>query len=105
MAYILTQKLNEMSETQFKKLFIRYNANSIIQATGVTYQPNSAFNAGANCFGEDILLPVRMEDLRGISHPIAVNNRDCITKWRINPDLTMVDNTNKYPRRGYGTKS
>ena len=105
MAYILTQKLKEMSNTQFKKLFILHNTNSIIQAKGITYQPNSAFNAGANCFGYDTLLSIRMKDRRGISHLPAAHSRDCITDLRINPDTTLVASTNKYPGRGYGVKS
>jgi predicted GH43/DUF377 family glycosyl hydrolase len=105
MAYILTQKLKEMSNIKFKELFIWHKANFTIQATGITYQPNTVFSAGTNRFGYDTLLPIRMKDRRAISHLTAAHSRDCVTDLRINPDTTLVASTNKYPGRGYGAKS
>ncbi|MGM0367544.1 MAG: hypothetical protein ACQEP2_03075 [Actinomycetota bacterium] len=105
MAYILTQKLKAMSNIKFKELFIRHKANSTIQATGITCQPNTVFNVGTNCFGYDTLLVIRMKDRRAISHLTAAHSRDYVTDWRINPDPTLVASTGKYPGRGYGAKS
>lgn len=105
MAYMLTQKLKEMINIKFKELFIRYKANSTIQATGITCQPNTVFNAGANCFGDDTLLSVRMEDRREISDLVAVHSRDSVTNWGIDSSPNMLASSGKYPWGGYGAKS
>ena len=93
-----------MSNTQFKELFVRHKANPIIQARDIPYQPNSVFNAGANCFGDDTLLLIRVEDRRGISHIAAAHSRDGVTDWQIEPDPTLPASTDKYPEGGYGAK-
>ncbi len=102
---MLTQKLKAMSNTKFKELFIRHKANSTIHSTGITCQPNTVFNAGANRFGYDTLLVIRVNDRRAISNLTAAHSRDYVTDWWINPDPTLVASTGKYPGRGYGDKS
>ena len=94
-----------MSNTQFKELFIWHKANSIIQARGITYQPNSVFNVGTDRFIDDTLLLMRVKDCRGISHLTAAHNWDCITDWRTDPDPTLLASTSKYPGGKYGAKS
>ena len=95
----------KMSNTQFKELFVRYEVNPIIKARDIPYQPNSVFNAGANRFGDDTLLLMRVEDRRGISHLTAAHSRDGVTDWRIDPDPTLLASTDKYPEGEYGAKS
>jgi predicted GH43/DUF377 family glycosyl hydrolase len=95
----------KMSNTQFKELFIRHKANPIIQARDIPYQPNSVFNAGANRFGDDTLLLMRVEDRWGISRLIAAHSRDGVTDWRIDPDPTLPASTDKYLEGEYGAKS
>jgi len=95
----------KMSNTQFKELFVRHEVNPIIKARDIPYQPNSVFNAGANRFGDDTLLLMRVEDSRGISHMTAVHCRDGVTDWRIDPDPTLPAGTDKYPEGDYGAKS
>lgn len=94
-----------MSNTQFKELFVQHKANPIIQEIDIPYQPNSVFNSGANRFGDDTLLPMRVEDHWGISRLTAAHKRDGVSDWRIDPDLTLPASTDKYPEGEYGTKS
>jgi predicted GH43/DUF377 family glycosyl hydrolase len=95
----------EMSNTQFKELFIRHKANFIIQARGITYQPNSIFNVGADCFIDDTLLLMRVKDCREISPLTAAHDWDCITDWRTDPNPTLLAGASKYHGRKYGAKS
>jgi len=94
-----------MSNTQFRELFIRHNANSIVQVRGITYQPNSIFNARADRFIDDTLLLMRVEDCSRISNLTAVHNWDFITDWRTDPDPTLLASASKYHGRKYGAKS
>ncbi len=48
--------------------FKRYRGNPIITAQDIPYPCNTVFNAGACRFGDQYVLLLRVEDLRGISH-------------------------------------
>jgi len=52
-----------------------------------------------------VLLMVRVGNLRGISHMTTANNWDCETDWQIDPNLTLLKSTDKYPEEKYGAKS
>jgi len=95
----------KISGTQFNELFVRYGANPIIHARDIPNQSNSVFNAGANHFGDDALLLIRVKNLRGISHLTAAHNLDCVADCQIEPDSTLLASNDKYCGRKYGAKS
>jgi len=55
-------------------LFQRYPKNPIITPEDFSYPINSVFNTGAALFGDKILLLMRVEDRRGISHLTVARN-------------------------------
>lgn len=91
-----------VKEKQSKELIIRYPRNPIIRKQDLPYQANSVFNAGATRFGEDILLLMRVEDRRGISHLTVARSRDGIQDWRIDPGPTLLPCPEKYPEELWG---
>ena len=56
-----------MSEQSGRHLFVRHPSNPILTADDIPYQANTAFNPGAARVGDEIVLLLRVEDLRGIS--------------------------------------
>ncbi len=63
-------------------LFNRHASNPIITASHLPYRANSVFNPGAARVGEDTVLLLRVEDLRGISHLGVARSRDGVSDWR-----------------------
>jgi predicted GH43/DUF377 family glycosyl hydrolase len=66
--------------------FRRASANPILTATDVPYPANSVFNPGAARVGDETILLVRVEDLRGISQLHVARSADGITDWRFDPE-------------------
>lgn len=95
----------KMSNIQFNELFVLHKANPCIKERDIPYQTNSVFNVGANRFGDNALFLVRMEDGRGILYLTAAHNCDYVAYWRIDPDPTLLDSTDKYHDGEYGAKS
>lgn len=91
-----------MKEKQVKELITRHPNNPIIRKQDLPYQANSVFNAGATRFGEDILLLMRVEDRRGISHLTAARSRDGVGDWRIDPEPTLVPCPEEFPEELWG---
>jgi predicted GH43/DUF377 family glycosyl hydrolase len=91
-----------LKEKQVKELITRHPNNPIIRKQDLPYQANSVFNAGATRFGEDILLLMRVEDRRGISHLTAARSRDGVGDWRIDPEPTLVPCPEEFPEELWG---
>ena len=50
------------------------------------------------------MLLMRVESHRGISYLTVSHSRDSLTDWRVGPDHTLPDGTDKYHDREYGAK-
>jgi predicted GH43/DUF377 family glycosyl hydrolase len=70
-------------------LFRRYENNPILTANQWPYPVNAVFNPGAINVGDETLLLVRVEDLRGFSHLTVARSKNGKTDWRINPNRTL----------------
>lgn len=55
--------------TRPNELFERSDANPILTVADVPYPANSVFNPGAARIGDEVILLIRVEDMRGISRP------------------------------------
>ncbi|HHL40724.1 MAG TPA: glycosidase [Deltaproteobacteria bacterium] len=85
-----------------EELFERHGANPIIQPGDIPYRANSVFNAGAAKVGDDVLLLMRVEDRRGISHLTAARSRDGVSEWRIDPFPTLAPDPHAHPEEIWG---
>lgn len=85
-----------------RELFTRCEKNPIIQTKDIPYQVNSVFNAAATRVGEDILLLMRVEDRRGISHLTAARSRDGVTNWVIDSRPTLMPDSKRHPEEIWG---
>ena len=75
-----------MTRPQDDAPFRRVSANPILSATDVPYPANSVFNPGAAKVGDETILLVRVEDLRGISQLHVARSADGITDWQFDPE-------------------
>lgn len=83
-------------------LFDRDPANPIIRAADLPYQANSVFNAGAVDMGDEILLLLRVEDRRGISHLTVAKSRDGIGGWHIESAPSVTPDPDNFPEEIWG---
>ncbi len=72
--------------TRPPELFSRSDANPILTAGDVPYPANSVFNAGAARVGDETVLLLRVEDLRGISQLHVARSGNGVTDWRFDPE-------------------
>ncbi|GIU82761.1 MAG: glycosidase [Acidobacteria bacterium] len=92
-----------MGNSFTKELFRRYEKNPILTAKDWPYPANSVFNAGATRLPNgEILLLVRVEDRRGISHLTAARSKDGITNWIIDEKPTFFPDPDNYPEEIWG---
>jgi beta-1,4-mannooligosaccharide/beta-1,4-mannosyl-N-acetylglucosamine phosphorylase len=71
-------------------LFKRYKGNPILTADDWPYAANAVFNPGAVKVGNETLLLVRVEDMRGFSHLTVARSKDGFTRWKIDAKPTLV---------------
>ena len=71
-------------------LFKRHPGNPMLNPADWPYPANSVFNPGAALIGEETLLLVRVEDMKGFSHLTAARSKDGKTNWRIDTEPTFV---------------
>ncbi|OQX61943.1 MAG: glycosidase [Desulfococcus sp. 4484_241] len=83
-------------------LFTRYGGNPILTARDLPYKANSVFNAGATVFDGDILLLLRVEDYRGISHLTVARSKNGVTGWQIDPVPTLMPDVKHHPEEIWG---
>jgi len=63
--------------------FKRYEGNPILTPEKWPYLANATFNPAATIFENQVLLLVRVEDMRGYSHLTIARSKDGITNWQI----------------------
>jgi len=83
-------------------LFLRSDANPILTAGDVPYPANSVFNPGAATVGDETILLVRVEDLRGISQLHVARSPDGISAWRFDPEPLLRSDVEHYPEEIWG---
>jgi len=83
-------------------LFERSEANPILTATSVPYPANSVFNPGAARVGDETILLVRVEDLRGISQLHVARSTDGATDWRFDPEPLLRSDVERFPEEIWG---
>ena len=84
------------------ELFRRYAGNPILTAKQWPYPVNTVFNAGATLFEDQTLLLVRVEDRRGLSHLCAARSPDGLGEWKIDPQPTLLADTENHLEELYG---
>lgn len=80
----------------------RSDANPILTAVDVPYPANSIFNPGAARVGDETILLLRIEDLRGISQLHVARSTDGVTGWRFEPEPLLRSDEVRYPEEIWG---
>jgi predicted GH43/DUF377 family glycosyl hydrolase len=83
-------------------LFLRSDANPILTPADVPYAANSVFNPGAARVGNETLLLVRVEDLRGISQLHVARSADGLVDWRFDPEPLLRSDVDRDPEETWG---
>jgi len=83
-------------------MFTRSAANPVLTVNDVPYLANSIFNPGVGRVGEDTILLVRVEDLRGISHLIVARSRNGVTDWHFDKEPLLVPDPEHHPEEIWG---
>lgn len=92
-----------MQNKHFSELFRRDPNNPILTISDWPYPANSVFNAGATRLPDgEVLLLVRVEDRRGISHLTAARSKDGISGWQIDPKPTLMADPENHPEEIWG---
>ena len=87
---------------KFFELFERFSGNPIIRPEDMPYPVNTVFNAGAARVGEDILLLLRVEDHRGLSHLTVARSRNGLDGWKIEAQPSLLPDPANYPEELWG---
>ena len=90
------------SVTRPEPLFRRDPANPILTAADVPYPANSVFNPAAARVGDETILLVRVEDLRGISQLHVARSADGVTDWRFDPEPLLQADVDRDPEETWG---
>ncbi len=84
------------------RLFHRAVENPIITIDDVPYPCNSVFNPAAAKVGDETVLLVRVEDMRGISQLHVARSADGITGWQFDPEPLLRSDVEHYPEEIWG---
>ena len=82
--------------------FRRHPGNPILTAKDLPYVANSVFNAGATRVGDEIVLLMRVEDRRGISHLSVARSANGVSDWRIDENPAIIPEPDSYPEGVWG---
>jgi predicted GH43/DUF377 family glycosyl hydrolase len=83
-------------------LFARAPGNPVITADHVPFPANAAFNPGAARIGDETILLVRVEDLRGISNLHVARSADGVGSWRFDPEPLLTPDPDLHPEEIWG---
>ena len=75
-----------------RHLFVRHPSNPIITAEDLPYPANTVFNPGAARVGDETVLLMRVEDLRGISGLQVARSKDGVGDWRMDEEPLLTPN-------------
>jgi predicted GH43/DUF377 family glycosyl hydrolase len=91
-----------MTRADDTQVLRRSAANPILTAADVPYPANSVFNPGAARLGDETVLLLRVEDLRGISQLHLARSRDGISDWRFDPEPLLRAEPDHHPEEIWG---
>jgi len=91
-----------MDKNPGHELFRRHPNNPILSVKDWPYAANSVFNAAAAQVDGKILLLVRVEDFRGISHFTVARSDDGVSGWDIDPAPTLLADPDRHPEELWG---
>ena len=80
----------------------RSEANPILTAADVPYPANSVFNPGAARIGDETILLLRIEDLRGISQLHVARSTDGVSGWTFEPEPLLRSDADRHPEEIWG---
>jgi predicted GH43/DUF377 family glycosyl hydrolase len=83
-------------------LFRRSPANPIITVADLPYHAHTVFNPGATRVGDETVLLVRVEDLRGISQLQVARSTDGEHDWRFDPEPLLRADVDHDPEETWG---
>ncbi len=83
-------------------LFVRSSANPILTAADLPYPANTVFNPGATRVGDETVLLIRVEDLRGISQLHVARSADGEHDWRFDPEPLLRADADRDPEEIWG---
>ena len=92
----------KMNVKTHRELFCRHPGNPILSVKNWPYDVNSVFNAAATEVDGQILLLVRVEDFRGISHLTVARSKDGISNWDIDSEPTLRPDPAGHPEELWG---
>ena len=90
---------NIKREKMAHSLFKRYKGNPILLPDDWPYPANAVFNPGATKIGNQTLLLVRVEDMRGFSHLTVARSSNGFTNWHIDRKPTLEADENSMEER------
>ncbi|MEO5964562.1 MAG: glycosidase [Candidatus Limnocylindrales bacterium] len=88
--------------TETSDLFKRHPANPILTPGHLPYRANSIFNPGAGRVGDETVLLLRVEDMRGISHLTVARSTDGVTGWRFDAEPLLSPMPDDHPEEIWG---
>ena len=94
-------KMNMKRKLNYE-LFKRHPDNPILSVKDWPYSANSVFNAAAAEVDGKVLLLVRVEDFRGISHFTVARSDDGVSGWEIDPQPTLMPEPDRHPEELWG---
>jgi predicted GH43/DUF377 family glycosyl hydrolase len=96
----MTQTVQPAAE--LRELFRRHPDNPIITTAQLPYPANTVFNPGAGRVGDDIVLLLRVEDFRGISHLAVARSSDGVSGWRFDDAALLAPGSDHRPEEVWG---
>ena len=89
-------------KNSYQELFYRPQENPILSAKVWPYAVNSVFNPAATMYQGKVLLLVRVENRKGISHLTKAISNDGIKNWKIDEQPTFEADPQNYPEESWG---
>jgi beta-1,4-mannooligosaccharide/beta-1,4-mannosyl-N-acetylglucosamine phosphorylase len=84
------------------ELFERYRGNPIITVADLPYRANVVFNPGVTEVDGEVVLLLRVEDRRGMSHLTVARSADGVTNWRISDTPLLGPTGPEWPYEQWG---
>jgi predicted GH43/DUF377 family glycosyl hydrolase len=79
-----------MNQPGGRHLFVRHPSNPILTADDLPFPANTVFNPGAARVGDETILLLRVEDLRGISSLVVARSADGIGRWHVDEEPLLA---------------
>lgn len=87
-----------------QNLFVRIGSGPIFTPDKLPFKANAVFNPGAAIVDGEVLLILRIEDMRGISRMHVARSRNGVDSWRIDPDSFLCPDLPEYPFEEWGVE-